>query len=41
VGFGEQTNNEMCFGFVMYYPKFEFAWHWILPAVSASCSPTP
>ncbi|HSN99204.1 MAG TPA: hypothetical protein VLS89_13005, partial [Candidatus Nanopelagicales bacterium] len=41
VGFGEDTNDEMCFGFVMYYPKIEIPqWHWMLPSVTSSCNPT-
>ncbi|AKT43518.1 peptidylglycine alpha-amidating monooxygenase [Chondromyces crocatus] len=42
VQFGEDTSDEMCFGFVMYYPKIEFPqWNWGLPAFASSCSPTP
>lgn len=42
VGFGEQTSDEMCFAFAMYYPKIELAqFNWLLPATSAQCGPTP
>jgi hypothetical protein len=42
VGFGEQTSDEMCFSFVMFYPKIELPnWHWMLPSISSACSPTP
>ncbi|EYF04495.1 monooxygenase [Chondromyces apiculatus] len=42
VSFGEDTSDEMCFGFVMYYPKIEFQqWHWGLPALGSSCTDTP
>lgn len=42
VGFGEQTSDEMCFGFVMYYPKIELGvWNWMAPAAASQCSPTP
>lgn len=38
-GFGEDTNDEMCFNFVSYYPRIESSfWQWLLPAYSASCS---
>jgi hypothetical protein len=33
VGFGENTENEMCYGFTMYYPKVTVSpWSWTLPA---------
>lgn len=39
VGFGEATNEEMCFNFVSYYPRVEFPqWHWLLPSYSATCA---
>lgn len=42
VGFGEQTSDEMCFAFAMYYPKIELAqFNWLLPATSSQCGPTP
>ncbi|EYF02478.1 monooxygenase [Chondromyces apiculatus] len=42
VTFGEDTSDEMCFGFVMYYPRIEHPqWVWGLPAVMSSCTPTP
>ena len=38
VGFGEATNEEMCFNFVSYYPRIEFSqWHWLLPAYASQC----
>jgi hypothetical protein len=37
--FGEDTNDEMCFNFVSYYPRIDSSfWHWLLPAYSANCS---
>lgn len=37
VGFGENTDNEMCYGFTMYYPKIErTAWSWAAPAFLAT-----
>ncbi len=42
VHFGEQTSDEMCFGFLMYYPRIEAAgWQWGAPAYASSCGPTP
>lgn len=42
VGFGEDTSDEMCFGFLMYYPRIETpGWQWGAPAYASSCSPTP
>jgi hypothetical protein len=41
VTFGEQTSDEMCFGFAMYYPKIEAqGFFWGLPAALSSCAPT-
>lgn len=40
VNFGENTEDEMCFGFVMYYPKKNLL-TWALPAMNAQCGPTP
>ena len=41
VTFGEKTTDEMCYSFVMYYPRIEHpAWSWASPAVSSVCSPT-
>ena len=38
VSFGEKTENEMCYSFVMYYPKItDPAWHWYLPAAYSTC----
>ncbi len=42
VGFGEGTNDEMCFNFVSYYPRIAApVWSWLLPAQTASCDLTP
>ncbi len=42
VGFGEKTGDEMCFGFLMYYPRITSpGWQWGVPAHSSSCSATP
>ena len=42
VGFGEQTEDEMCFTFELYYPKITLPqWNWALPSVLSQCSPTP
>ena len=38
VQFGEDTNDEMCFNFVSYYPRIETsAWHWLVPSALADC----
>jgi hypothetical protein len=38
VSFGENTTNEMCFSFVMYYPAItSSAWNWSYPAVYSTC----
>jgi hypothetical protein len=40
--FGEKTSDEMCFGFVMYYPRIvSDSWNWGLPALVSPCVPTP
>jgi hypothetical protein len=42
VHFGEQTSDEMCFGFLMYYPRIvQAGWQWGTPALLSTCSPTP
>ena len=42
VKFGEDTEDEMCFSFTLYYPKIDSAlWNWGLPAAAASCVNTP
>lgn len=42
VKFGEQTSDEMCFGFVMYYPRITVPnWVWGAPAIASKCGPTP
>jgi hypothetical protein len=38
VVFGEATDNEMCFGFVGYYPKIP-VYHWVAPSLAAACVP--
>ena len=41
VGFGEKTNDEMCYGFVFYYPRITTqGWNWALPAAGSTCAPT-
>jgi Copper type II ascorbate-dependent monooxygenase, N-terminal domain/Copper type II ascorbate-dependent monooxygenase, C-terminal domain len=38
VTFGENTSNEMCYSFVMYYPKItDPAWNWAYPALYSQC----
>jgi hypothetical protein len=38
VSFGELTADEMCFSFVMYYPKItDPQWSWALPALYSTC----
>ena len=42
VHFGETTSDEMCFGFLMYYPRIVASgFEWGTPAASSTCSPTP
>jgi hypothetical protein len=42
VGFGENTEDEMCFTFELYYPKITSpGWNWGVPAYTATCGPTP
>jgi hypothetical protein len=42
VGFGPYTEDEMCFSFMMYYPKIQSTqWSWMMPAIRSSCAPTP
>lgn len=39
VTFGERTDDEMCYAFVMYWPRIEEpSWHWSLPALSSTCT---
>jgi hypothetical protein len=41
VHFGENTEDEMCFTFEIYYPKITAAqWSWAVPAYTSKCSPT-
>lgn len=38
VSFGEKTEDEMCYSFVMYYPKITApTWNWALPALYSTC----
>ena len=38
VGFGENTADEMCYSFTMYYPRIKQAgWSWAAPALLARC----
>jgi hypothetical protein len=42
VKFGENTEDEMCFTFELYYPKITSAnWNWAVPAAASKCAPTP
>ncbi|MGZ5966039.1 MAG: monooxygenase [Polyangiales bacterium] len=37
VSFGENTEDEMCFSFTLYYPKVKAdPWIWSLPSFAAS-----
>jgi hypothetical protein len=41
VGFGEGSQDEMCFNFVTYYPRIENAqWHWLLPSQNGAAACT-
>jgi hypothetical protein len=38
VGYGPTADDEMCFSYVMYFPKIETpTWHWSLPALYSTC----
>jgi len=40
VSWGENTADEMCYSFTMYYPKVVLpAWSWSLPVYLSSCAP--
>lgn len=42
VTFGEDTSDEMCYSFAIYYPRITGpTWNWALPSALSSCSPTP
>ncbi|WP_394828400.1 hypothetical protein [Pendulispora albinea] len=42
VTFGENTEDEMCYAFTVYYPKITApTWSWALPAASSTCTATP
>lgn len=39
VSFGEETQDEMCFNFVSYYPRVNATqWHWLLPSQGPTCT---
>ena len=40
VQFGENTENEMCFSFTMYYPRVTLP-SWMAPAAISTCTATP
>jgi cytochrome c551/c552 len=37
VGYGPTAEDEMCFSYVMYFPKIVQDWHWSLPALHSTC----
>ena len=38
VGYGPTADDEMCFSYVMYFPKITATtWHWSLPALYSTC----
>ncbi|MDB5219697.1 MAG: hypothetical protein JWO86_7624 [Myxococcaceae bacterium] len=38
VGYGPTSDDEMCFSYVMYFPKIEVStWNWSLPALYSTC----
>lgn len=38
VGYGPTAGDEMCFSYVMYFPKIQAStWHWSLPALYSTC----
>ena len=42
VQWGENTEDEMCFGFEMYYPRITSTrWKWMVPSLASDCAPTP
>jgi hypothetical protein len=42
VGFGEDTSDEMCYSFAIYYPRItSVGWNWMIPAIASKCSTTP
>lgn len=42
VSFGEDTEDEMCFTFELYYPKITLPnWNWALPTLGSKCVATP
>jgi hypothetical protein len=41
VKFGENTEDEMCFSFMSYYPKINFPlWSWMTPSLLSACHAT-
>ena len=42
VKFGENTEDEMCYSFTLYYPRIESnLWSWTVPAATSQCVDTP
>ena len=42
VKFGENTEDEMCYSFTLYYPRIESnLWSWTVPAATSQCVETP
>lgn len=42
VKFGENTENEMCYSFTLYYPRIDSAlWTWAAPSLTSQCVDTP
>jgi len=42
VTFGPTTEDEMCFSYTMYYPRFDFdGWTYRTPATQSKCTPSP
>ena len=38
VTFGENSTDEMCYSFTMYYPRIvDPRWNWALPALYSQC----
>jgi hypothetical protein len=39
IWFGENTEDEMCFGFTLYYPRIKAAyWNWAFPSLQSDCT---
>ena len=42
VSYGENTEDEMCYSFTMYYPRVTLSvWSWAAPAALSTCTHTP